>query len=68
MWRKISHRPSADQSSTTAPGGAFRPEFAWSYEGGLKRTMADGRVYVNTAVFHNDYKDQQVQTFLRPGG
>ena len=29
--------------------------------------MADGRVYVNTAVFYNDYKDLQVQTFLRPG-
>ena len=50
-----------------APGGAFQPEFAWSYEGGLKRTMADGQVYVNTAVFYNDYKDLQVQTFLQPG-
>ena len=29
--------------------------------------MADGRVFVNTAVFYNDYKDLQVQTFLRPG-
>ena len=55
------------RSTATAPGGAFRPEFAWSYEGGLKRTMADGRVYVNTAVFYNDYQDLQVQTFLRPG-
>ena len=54
-------------STAMAPGGAFQPEFAWSYEGGLKRTMADGRVYVNTAVFYNDYKDLQVQTFLRPG-
>ena len=27
--------------TATAPGGAFRPEFAWSYEGGLKRTMAE---------------------------
>ena len=53
--------------TATAPGGAFQPEFAWSYEGGLKRTMADGRVYVNTAVFYNDYQDLQVQTFLRPG-
>jgi iron complex outermembrane recepter protein len=53
--------------TATAPGGSFRPEFAWSYEGGLKRTMADGRVYLNTAVFYNDYKDLQVQTFLRPG-
>ena len=48
------------------PGGGFRPEFAWSYEGGVKRTMAGGRVRVNTAAFYNDYQDLQVQTFLRP--
>jgi len=53
--------------NVTAVGGPFRPEFAWSYEGGLKRTMADGRVSVNTAVFHNDYRDLQVQTFLDQG-
>jgi iron complex outermembrane receptor protein len=53
--------------AATAPGGAFRPEFAWSYEGGLKRTMDEGRIYVNTAVFYNDYTDLQVQTFIRPG-
>ena len=53
--------------NVTAVGGPFRPEFAWSYEGGLKRTMADGRVAVNTAVFHNDYQDLQVQTFLDQG-
>ena len=33
------------------PGLAFNPEFAWSYEGGLKQTMAGGRIRVNTAVF-----------------
>lgn len=49
------------------PGGAFKPEFAWSFEGGLKRTMAGGRVRVNTAVFSNDYRDLQVQSFLAPG-
>ena len=49
------------------PGGAFRPEFAWSYEGGLKRTMAEGRVRVNAAVFYNDYQDLQVQTFIHTG-
>jgi iron complex outermembrane recepter protein len=49
------------------PGGAFRPEFAWSYEGGLKRTMAEGRVRVNAAVFYNDYQDLQVQTFFQTG-
>ena len=49
------------------PGGAFNPEFAWSYEGGVKHTMAGGRVHVNTAVFYNDYQDLQVQSFVRPG-
>jgi iron complex outermembrane recepter protein len=49
------------------PGGAFRPEFAWSYEGGLKRTMAKGRVRVNAAAFYNDYQDLQVQTFIQTG-
>jgi iron complex outermembrane receptor protein len=29
--------------------------------------MAEGRVRVNTAVFVNDYRDLQVQAFLRPG-
>jgi iron complex outermembrane receptor protein len=46
---------------------AFGPEFAWSYEGGLKRTMADGRIRANTAVFYTTYKDLQVLSFVRPG-
>ena len=50
-----------------APGRAFGPERAWSYEGGVKRTMAEGRVRVNTAAFVTDYRDLQVQAFIRPG-
>ena len=46
---------------------AFDPEFAWSYEGGLKRTMADGRIRSNTAVFYTTYEDLQVLSFVRPG-
>jgi iron complex outermembrane receptor protein len=49
------------------PGGGFSPEFAWSYEGGLKHTMAGGRARINTAVFYNDYQDLQVQSFAGPG-
>ena len=49
------------------PGLAFNPEFAWSYEGGLKQTMAGGRIRVNTAVFSTDYEDLQVQSFPFPG-
>jgi iron complex outermembrane receptor protein len=58
-----------NQFNPTAPESerAFNPEFAWSFEGGLKRTMANGRVRVNTAVFSNVYRDLQVQSFLRPG-
>jgi iron complex outermembrane recepter protein len=48
------------------PGKAFGPEFAWSYEGGLKRTMAGGRVRANTALFYNAYQNLQVQSFVRP--
>jgi len=49
------------------PGQAFNPEFAWSYESGLKRSMAGGRVRANVAVFHTDYRDLQVQSFIGPG-
>ncbi len=49
------------------PGPGFSPEFAWSYEGGLKLTMAGGRVRANTALFYSDYRDLQVQSFIRPG-
>ena len=54
-------------ASWPAPGRPYSPEFAWSFEGGLKHTMADGRVHVNTAVFSTDLQDLQVQSFIRPG-
>ena len=53
--------------SWPAPGRSYSPEFAWSFESGLKRSMAGGRVRGNTAVFFGDYKDLQVQSFIRPG-
>src|SRR6185295_18686661 len=58
-----------NQFNPTAPESerTFSPEFAWSFEGALKRTMAGGRLRVNTAVFSNDYQDLQVQSILRPG-
>ena len=46
-------RAAASTSPPRQPGGAFGPEFAWSYEGGLKRTMAGGRVRANAAVFYS---------------
>jgi iron complex outermembrane receptor protein len=53
--------------TATEPGMAFKPEFAWSYEAGLKHSLAGGRVRVNAAAFSNDYQDLQVQSFVRPG-
>jgi iron complex outermembrane receptor protein len=49
------------------PGRGYAPEWAWSYEAGLKRSLADGRARLNVAAFHTDYTDLQVQTALRPG-
>jgi iron complex outermembrane receptor protein len=49
------------------PGETVTPEFAWTYEGGVKRMIAGGRARVNTAVFYTDYQDLQVLSFLRPG-
>jgi iron complex outermembrane recepter protein len=46
-------------------GLGFAPEWAWSYEGGVKARL--GRAILNAAAFHVDYTDMQVQTAIRPG-
>ena len=48
-------------------GRGYGPEWAWSYEAGLKSAFAGGRARLNLAAFHTDYSDLQVQTTLRPG-
>jgi iron complex outermembrane receptor protein len=48
------------------PGRGYAPEWAWSYEGGLK-TDIRGRARINLAVFHTDYTDLQVQSAIVPG-
>jgi iron complex outermembrane receptor protein len=53
--------------SSPEPGRGYAPEWAWSYEGGLKTTLAGGRTRLNVAAFHTDYTDLQVQTAIRPG-
>jgi iron complex outermembrane receptor protein len=52
-------------SNTTGRG--YAPEWAWSYEAGLKSSVWHGRTVVNVAAFHTDYTDLQVQTAIRPG-
>ena len=48
-------------------GRGFDPEWAWSYEGGLKAVVGAGRSTLNVAAFRTDYSDLQVQTGIRPG-
>ena len=39
---------------------AVDPEFLWSYEAGVKSTLADGRMRLNVSVFYYDYTDIQL--------
>ena len=48
--------------SSTVPGRGYAPEWAWSYEAGLKTEPLNGRLRVNVAAFHMDYTNLQVQT------
>jgi iron complex outermembrane receptor protein len=48
------------------PGSTFRPELAWSYEAGVKRTLPGGRGRVNAALFYVDYRDLQVESIVGP--
>ena len=48
-------------------GRGFAPEWAWSYEGGLKTVVGGGRARLNVAAFQTNYSDLQVQTAIRPG-
>ncbi|GAB1262150.1 TonB-dependent receptor [Aurantivibrio plasticivorans] len=41
----------------------YDEETLTSYEAGLKTTLANNRVRLNTAIFYNDYKDLQVSSF-----
>jgi iron complex outermembrane receptor protein len=53
--------------TSPTPGHGYAPEWAWSYEGGLKTAAAGGRARLNLAAFRTDYRDLQVQLAIRPG-
>jgi iron complex outermembrane recepter protein len=46
--------------SLTAAELYYSPETLTAYEGGLKFKLADGRLRVNGAIFHYNYKDLQL--------
>jgi iron complex outermembrane receptor protein len=53
--------------SSTQPGLGFGPEWAWSYEGGLKTGFMNGRARLDVAAFHMNYTNLQVQTPVAVG-
>ena len=53
--------------SSTAPGRGFAPEFAWSYEGGVKGGLMNGRSRFGVSAFVMAYTNLQVQTPIQPG-
>jgi iron complex outermembrane receptor protein len=48
--------------SSTVAGRGFAPEWAWSYEGGWKGTLDEGRARLAVSAFVMDYTNLQVQT------
>jgi iron complex outermembrane recepter protein len=60
-----------DGTPSTAPAGApfiYQPELITSYEGGLKGTFFDRKLYGALSVFHYDYKNHQVDAISPAGG
>lgn len=49
------------------PSQGFDPEMLWSYEAGAKLDLLNKMLRLNATVFHYDYSDLQVQSFLSPG-
>ena len=44
--------------------GGFNPEIIWAYEAGLKTRLFDDQMQLNSALFHYDYKDIQINRFI----
>ena len=43
----------------------FDPETVWTYEAGIKSSLAQGRLAANLTYFYSDYQDLQVTSFGR---
>ena len=46
---------------------SYDPEFSWNYELGLKGKLFKNRVFLQTALFYIDWKDQQIYQMLSSG-
>lgn len=55
---------SNDQATVDVQLQAVKPETVTSYEIGEKATFFDRRLVLNTAIFYNDYKNEQVLAAL----
>ncbi len=53
-------------SPSQAALAAFEPEFADSYEAGLKAELLDDHLVINTAIFYTDYQDMQLNEQVGP--
>jgi iron complex outermembrane receptor protein len=53
--------------TSTKAGLGYAPEWAWSYEGGLKTELKGGQGRLNASAFVTDYTNLQVQTAIQPG-
>jgi iron complex outermembrane receptor protein len=59
----------APSGATLAPDQIpYKPEVLLSYEGGVKSTLADGKVTLNGSIYYYDYTDYQTFTFLNAQG
>jgi iron complex outermembrane receptor protein len=50
----------APYGADTAENAKFDPEYAWSYEAGLKTNWLDNRIMINAAAFYTKVKDFQI--------
>ena len=53
--------------SSLNPAQGFKSEQLWSYEAGAKVDLFNRILRVNAAIFHYDYDDLQILSFLSPG-
>lgn len=56
------------QAGTTENGFEFEEEESNSYEVGAKMTLLDGAANLNIGLFHTEFKDLQVSTFVSRDG